>query len=151
MSTDFSPAAGQTLRPVVPVLRQRPRPSPPARRYQQGCWRVVEAVGELDIEAVPLLRALTGGAPQHVVFDLRRVTFLDAGVLGIFVATRANQGGAHGVVRLAGPSPRVCQLITITRLRSVLPTFSSFDEVFAGHESCRPTVGEPVRAIDTDS
>jgi len=97
---------------------------------------VIEGTGELDIQDVPLLRGLTAGVPLHVVFDLRHVTFLDAGVLGIFVATRAHQGRAHGAVRLAGPSPMVRKLLAITKLDSTLPTFESFDQAVAGHESC---------------
>lgn len=126
-----------SIRPVAPILRQRQRLSNPfARRYHSGCWRVIEGTGELDIQMVPLLRSLTVGAPLHVVFDLRRVTFLDAGMLGTLVATRVRQGRAHSAVRLAGPSPMVRKIIAITTLESMLPTFESFDQAVAGHESC---------------
>jgi len=106
------------------------------QRYQSGCWRVIEASGDLDIQVVPRLRALVVGNPLHVVFDLCRVTFLDAGILGILVATRANQGLAHGAVRIAAPSPRVHRLIAITQLEAVLPAFETLDQAVAGHEAC---------------
>lgn len=139
VSTAFHPVREVSIRPVVPILPQRRRQRlsfPFARVYQSGCWRVIEGTGDLDIQVDRLLRGLTAGAPLHVVFDLRRVTFLDAGVLGIFVATRANQGRAHGAVRLAGPSLMVRKLIAITKLDALLPTFDSFDQAVAGHESC---------------
>ncbi|QWZ09592.1 STAS domain-containing protein [Nocardioides panacis] len=137
MSLDSRPAAEvSSRRPVVPIVRQRQRPSSSARSYQWGCWRVVEAVGDLDLAVVPLLRGLVVGAPPHVVFDLRCVTFLDAGVLGIFVATRAHQGQAHGAVRIATPSPMVRRLLAITGLELVLPSFESLAGAAAGHESC---------------
>jgi anti-anti-sigma factor len=97
---------------------------------------VIEAVGDLDLAVVPLLRGLAVGAPPHVIFDLRCVTFLDAGVLGIFVATRANQGQAHGAVRIATPAPMVRKLLAITGLEMVLPAFESLERAVAGHESC---------------
>jgi anti-sigma B factor antagonist len=137
VSIDFRRAPEVSLRAVVPILRQRQRRTvSSARQYERGCWRVIEGTGDLDLQVVPLLRSLTVGAPPHVVFDLRRVTFLDAGVLGILVATRAHQGRAHGAVRLVGPSPMVRKVIALTELDSVLPAFESFDQAVAGHESC---------------
>lgn len=136
MITDFSPVPEASNQPVVPMVRQRERPAVSAQLYQAGCWRVIEASGDLDIQVVPRLRALIVGNPLHVVFDLCRVTFLDAGILGILVAARANQGLAHGAVRIAAPSPRVRRLIAITQLEAVLPAFETLDQAVAGHEAC---------------
>ena len=131
------PAREGSAEPVAPILRQPQRlPGSFARQYQMGCWRVIEGTGDLDLQAVPLLRDLTVGAPVHVVFDLRRVTFLDASVLGVLVATRANQGLAHSAVRLAGPSPMLRKIIGLTGLDSVLPMLDTFERAVAGHESC---------------
>lgn len=133
------PAREVSAQPVAPILRQ-PQRLPGsftfARQYQLGCWRVIEGTGDLDLQAVPLLRDLTVGAPVHVVFDLRRVTFLDASVLGVLVATRAHQCLAHSAVRLAGPSPMLRKIIALTGLDSVLPIFDTFEQAVAGHESC---------------
>ena len=137
MGIDHRPNREVTIPPLVPILRQHQRLSGGfARQYQRGCWRVIEGTGELDMQVVPLLRGLTVGAPLHVVFDLRQVTFLDACVLGVLVGTRAHQDRADSAVRLVGPSPMVRKMIAITRLDSVLPIFESFEHAVAGHESC---------------
>lgn len=107
-----------------------------AHRYQSGCWRVIEAAGELDVQSVPCLRGLVAGDPIHVVFDVRRVTFLDASVLGVLAATRGHQGRAHGAVRVTGASPQIRKTLAITRLDQVLTICESLDEAFSGHASC---------------
>jgi len=76
------------------------------------------------------------GAPLHVIFDLRQVTFLDACVLGVLAGTRAHQDRAHSAVRLVGPSPMVRKMVAITRLDAVLPGFESLEHAVTGHESC---------------
>jgi anti-anti-sigma factor len=97
---------------------------------------VIEGTGDLDVGVVALLRGLTVGAPLHVIFDLRRVTFLDASVLGVLVGTRAQQSRGHSAVRLVGPSSMVRKMIAITSLDSVLPICESWQQAVAGHESC---------------
>ncbi len=137
VSIDHRPIREVPTPPVVPILRQPQRFSGGfARQYQWGCWRVIEGTGDLDVGVVPLLRGLTVGAPLHVIFDLRQVTFLDACVLGVLVGTRAHQDRAHSAVRLVGPSPMVRKMIAITSLGSVLPIFESLEHAAAGHESC---------------
>lgn len=108
-----------------------------ARSYRSGCWLVIEADGELDIVTVPLLGPLLRGDTAHVVFDLRRVTFIDARGLGLLAATRNNLGNAHGAVRVAGPSPHTRKLLALTALDKQVAVFGSLDEALAGHASCR--------------
>ena len=137
MSAQSSPANVVPLGLTTRMIRQRQRASAPlARRYQSGCWRVVEALGELDIAQLPLLRGLIVGSPSHVIFDLRRVTFIDAGVIGVLATSRRNQGSRHGSVRVAEPSRQVLKVLSITGLDTVLTIVPSFDEAFAGHDAC---------------
>lgn len=107
-----------------------------ARSYRQGYWRVVEGTGELDLQALPLLRDLCAGAPLHVVVDLRQVTFLDAAVLGLLVGIRADQRRTDSAVRLVDPPPMVRRMIAITGLQAVLPVCDTWELATAGHESC---------------
>ena len=104
--------------------------------YQSGCWRVIEAVGELDIDASPLLHDVLEGTPAHVVFDLSRVTFVDATMLGILATTHQTQDQAHGILRVAGPSPGVRRVLSMTRLDQTLSIFDSLEEALTGHELC---------------
>jgi anti-anti-sigma factor len=137
VSIDLPSIHDVSVQPVVPLVRQRPPlPGSFARQYQWGCWQVIEGTGDWDIQVVPMLRGLTVGAPLHVVFDLRRVTFIDASILGILVATRVDQGRGHSAVRLAEPYPMARKIIALTQLGSVLPSFETFDQAVAGHESC---------------
>lgn len=122
--------------PVTMIGTWRRDPSPFARRYQTGCWRVIEGVGELDIRAVPSLADLTTDGPSHVVFDFRLVTFTDAAVLGVLAATRDSLGRRHGAVHVVGACDMVRHVLAITRLDAVLPMFDSMEDAFAGHESC---------------
>jgi anti-anti-sigma factor len=137
---DYPQVQPASILPLIQILRQRHRlrlPSSFARRYQCGCWRVIEADGELDIQAVPLLRALLAGEPAHVVFDLRRVTFMDASVLGVLAASRCrSHSQVHPAVRVAEPAGQVGRVLEITGLSRALTIFSSFDRAFAGHDSC---------------
>jgi anti-sigma B factor antagonist len=107
-----------------------------ARRYRLGCWLVIEPDGEVDMEALPLLQGLLYGNLSHLLFDLRRVTFMDASGLGVIAASRRNQGQAHGAVRVAGPTRQVRKLFEITSLDRAVPVFDSLAEASSGHVSC---------------
>lgn len=90
---------------------------------------VVEARGELDIAAAPLLRQAlieaqtnpSGEPVRHpVVIDLSRATFLDACALGVLAAAvvRARRAGSALVLR--DPTRPVMRVLEITGL---LPVF----------------------------
>lgn len=107
-----------------------------ARGYRSGCWLVIEAAGEVDVEAVPQLHRLLAGDLSHVVFDLRRVSFIDASGLGVLAECRRHLGRGHGSVRVAGPSPQVRRLLAMTSIDRAVTVFESFDEAIAGHAWC---------------
>ena len=79
-------------------------PGVTVRHYRSGRWVVVEVEGEMDIQVVPLIPVELGNEESFVVFELRGVTFMDAGGLGAIASTyrQANEDG--GCVRLAAPS-----------------------------------------------
>lgn len=111
-------------------------PSLVARRYEVGCWLVVEADGEVDLVTAPLLGDLVDDS-SHIIFDLGRVTFIDARGLGLLVSTRSSLTGSHGAVRVAGPSPQARKLLALTALDQHVGVFDSLDEAVSGHASCR--------------
>ena len=90
----------------------------------------------MDIATVPQLRRALDGDSSHVVFDLRRVTFIDAIGLGFLADTRRNLCRAHGCVRVAGPSGQARKLLALTALDHHLAVFESLGEAFAGHDPC---------------
>ena len=113
-----------------------PKRSLVASGYRFGCWLVIEPAGEVDLAGVPLLRRLLDWDCSHVVFDLGRVTFIDAYGLGFLAQTHHRVSRAHGAVRVARPSPQTLRLLTLTALDQHLEVFESLGEAFAGHGSC---------------
>lgn len=107
-----------------------------ARRYRFGCWLVIEADGEVDIDGVPLLNSLLDSDSTHMVFDLHRVTFIDAGGLGLLAGTHRRVSRAHGAVRVARPSPRTRKVLTLTALDQHIVAYESLGQAFTGHASC---------------
>ncbi len=113
--------------PTVPALT--------VRQYQCGCWSVVEASGELDIQVVPLMRAHLVDCPSHLIFDLSRVTFMDASGLGILARSLRAAEQARGQVRVVGPTRQVRKMLAITQLDRAMLIFASLEEALAGPEA----------------
>ena len=86
----------------------------------------VRPMGEFDLAAVgrvedALNRALRGRATRRVVFDLRRLTFLDRAALGTIL--RADQKARAGAFELVVVRPRgtANRIFTLTRAGEELP------------------------------
>jgi len=84
---------------------------------------VIGAEGEIDLGTVDDLRKVTSDVirarPQTLIFDLRKVTFIDSSGLGILVAARRQLGGHSGDVRIVTDQPAVLQSLEITGLNHV--------------------------------
>ncbi|TDD46353.1 anti-sigma factor antagonist [Nonomuraea terrae] len=86
---------------------------------------VVALSGEIDLctgDAVRrrLTAALCAG-DRVVVVDLSRVTFCDAGGLGLLVAAHRRARTQGVTLWFRGPGPRMTRLLNITGLRHSLP------------------------------
>lgn len=101
------------------------------RVYKAGDWSVVQIDGELDIQGVPAVPPLPPGDGALVVFDLTHLTFMDCGGLGLLAGTARTASQRGGCVRVAGASPQVRKLITITNLNRVLSIFESLEDAIA--------------------
>ena len=128
-------------RPAVEATIDVPRPDGTAptmvaSAYRFGCWLIIEADGEVDIAGVPLLRRLLDDDSSHVVFDLRRVTFIDACGLGLLAKTQQRVSRAHGAVRVACPSQQARKLLKLTTLDQHITVVESLSQAFAGHDWC---------------
>lgn len=84
---------------------------------------VVGAEGEVDLGSVDLLRKATSEVvrqnPHAVIFDLRKVSFIDSSGLGVLVATRKQLGHEPGAVTVITTQPAVLQSLEITGLHRV--------------------------------
>jgi anti-anti-sigma factor len=85
---------------------------------------VIGAEGEIDLGTVDSLRSLAAEVvrqkPDAVIFDFRKVTFIDSSGLGILVATRKRLGGESACVSVVTDQPAVLQSLSITGLDRVL-------------------------------
>ena len=73
------------------------------------------AVGEV-------LRVRFGGDSEHtrIVLDLSEVTFVDSAGIGILVGCHGKVATAGGKLRMAGLTPRVLNVLRITKVDSIL-------------------------------
>lgn len=84
---------------------------------------VVAAEGEVDLSSVDQLRQAASEVvrqrPPAVIFDLRKVSFIDSSGLGVLVATRKQLGHDPGTVTVVTTQPAVLQSLEITGLHRV--------------------------------
>jgi len=85
---------------------------------------VVAAEGEVDLGTVDTLRSAASEVvrrkPETIVFDLRKVAYMDSSGLGILVATRKQLGNSPSAVVVVTNQPAVLQSLHITGLDRVL-------------------------------
>ena len=98
-----------------------PRPaSPTIDASVEGGTTLVRIGGELDLSSIPVVEAelepFLRTAPEHLVFDMAAVTFMDSS--GIAMLLRAAERAAHVEVR--HPSPAVQLILRATGLSEVL-------------------------------
>lgn len=77
-------------------------------------------------------RDLTEPGTGHVVLDLSRVEFLDSSGLGAVAAARKLLGSGRQL-ELAGLTPAVDKVMTLTRMASVFPIHSDVSAALASH------------------
>jgi anti-sigma B factor antagonist len=104
------------------------------RERHEGSCVIVEITGELDLNAVPRLRAQldmtieAAARPPSLVLDLTRTTFCDSMGLGLLVSTYNRVREMGGRLALAVAPGMISRLLSITNLDQHFPTFSTADE-----------------------
>jgi len=98
---------------------------------------VVSFAGELDLTTVPqardaLLRVATLHPGQTVVVDLDGVSFMDSMGLGVLVGGLRRVRAGGGDVVLVCSTPRLLDLLTLTRLDRVFEIAPSVGAVSGG-------------------
>ena len=137
------PRDGPRSSTVVDLLARRvamAAPNVTVRVRRSGRWTVVEVEGEMDLQVLPLLVELLSDQARHLVFELRRVTFLDCSGIGVMVEKQRRVLEAGGCVRLAAPSAQARRVLTLTGSDRVFVQFDSLEEAMrapigAGPES----------------
>ena len=91
---------------------------------------VAVPVGELDIGSVAEVdRIFQGVEPQeHMIIDLRQVSFVDSVTLSRFVRVARRHEAAGSRVVLAAATGPVRRVLAITQLDTVLPYADDMDQ-----------------------
>ncbi|GII79752.1 hypothetical protein Sru01_47340 [Sphaerisporangium rufum] len=102
---------------------------------------MVEISGELDMTAVPRVRAeletvIDGMRPPCLTLDLTRTTFCDSLGLGLLVHTynTVRQMGGR-VVLVVPPDGMITRLLTITNLDHHFEVHPTLDDALAGFQA----------------
>jgi anti-sigma B factor antagonist len=103
---------------------------------RQGPCVIVEIIGELDMNAVPLLRAqldtaLEAVRPPCLVLDLTQTGFCDSLGLGLLVHTLNRVREMGGRMGLAVAPGMISRLLTITHLDHHFQTFAATEDALA--------------------
>ncbi|GAA4727475.1 hypothetical protein GCM10023350_08040 [Nocardioides endophyticus] len=129
------PVNGRGVAAVVDLWARRASeavPSVAVRVHRSGSWTVVEVEGEMDVQVVALVADLVGVDTTRVVFDLQRVTFMDAaGLSAVGGSIRHRAMGAGGSVRLVAPSRSARRLLMLAGCARVFPAFDSLEEAMS--------------------
>ena len=67
-------------------------------------------------------------AESRIVLNLADVTYIDSGGLGTLVALYTTAGNAGGAIKLARLTPRVGDLLQVTKLLTVFEVYNSEEE-----------------------
>ncbi|GII85426.1 hypothetical protein Ssi03_34160 [Sphaerisporangium siamense] len=107
---------------------------------RQGTCTVVEVAGELDMNAVPRLRAeldvaLKARRPPRMVLDLSATAFCDSLGLGLLVSTLNRVRETGGALALVVAPGMISRLLTITNLDRHFATFDTADDAVRGLEA----------------
>ena len=88
----------------------------------------IDAAVALDFKEA--MRTATADGPETVVLDLDKVEFIDSSGLGAIVATMKHLAPARKLV-LAGLTPAVDKVFSLTRMDSVFSIFTTMDAAMA--------------------
>ena len=95
-------------------------------RAERG-YVIAALSGKLDIAAAPMLRekllGLLGPGASRLIIDLSALSYADARGLAVLVGTGRRARLLGGFLRLAGPSPEVARVLSITGLSRHLEIF----------------------------
>jgi anti-anti-sigma factor len=95
---------------------------------------VIRAVGELEIATVPEMRAkvteVTERRPRAILFDFRRLSYLDSSGLGILVSARKRLAVHEGEVVIITTQSAVLKALSLSGLDQIMRIYASEEEYF---------------------
>lgn len=91
-------------------------------------------IGESSAKLHQHLKTLVDEGKRQLVIDLAKVTAIDSSGLGSLIAGFATLERSGGTLKLVNLSPRVTELMTITKLFTVFEIFDSAADAIASFE-----------------
>ena len=84
-------------------------------------------------ESAALEKCVAGLLPHrpHIVLDLSDLQFIDSSGLGLLVRCLARARSAHGGLKLCAVSPKIGEVLRVTRLASSFDSYESADDAIA--------------------
>jgi anti-anti-sigma factor len=71
------------------------------------------------------IRGLAAAGGTHVILNLADVSYVDSSGLGTMVASFVAMKSVGGTLKLLGPTKRTQQMLTVTALATVMPSFDN--------------------------
>ena len=101
---------------------------PFTERYIDGV-RILDLSGQLTnasgTEMWRRIRGFAAAGDTHVVLNLAGVSYIDSSGLGTMVASFIAMQRVGGMLKLLGPTKRIQQMLTVTALATVMPSFDN--------------------------
>jgi anti-sigma B factor antagonist len=96
---------------------------------------VIRAAGELDLATVPEMRAVVNEVaerqPRAIVFDFRRIVYLDSSGLGILVSAKKRLGAYRGEVIVVTQQGSVLKALSLSGLDQIIRVYPT-EEAYRG-------------------
>jgi anti-sigma B factor antagonist len=109
-----------------------------------GDHATIQVAGEIDLATSPQLQAvlvdLVDRGAHQLIVDLGQVSFLGCAGIGMLVNTRRRVLAHGGSLKLVRPRPFVQRVLELTRMTTVFPIDTSFEE------ATTPTTWPPAAA-----
>jgi anti-anti-sigma factor len=71
-------------------------------------------------------------APQLLILDLYRLSFIDSSALGVIIRTHRALRGNGGKLALVNPSPSVARILQLVDIAHTIPVYPSVEDAAAG-------------------
>ncbi|MBG0777898.1 MAG: STAS domain-containing protein [Desulfovibrionaceae bacterium] len=88
-------------------------------------------IGEGEVALRHSLQSALEAGCRNVVVDLGRTTFMDSSCLGELISSYTTTVNRGGKLKLANVPAKVCEILQITGLASVLESYGSVQEALA--------------------
>jgi anti-sigma B factor antagonist len=105
---------------------------------EQGSVSVLAMDGRLVFEdsqrVREALKKLLAQGKRNILLDLEKVTYCDSAGLGCLASSFASVNNMDGTLRIAAPTPKVQEVLRLTRLDSVIDVHATAGEALAGFQ-----------------